>query len=143
MNRTSIIAADTLPSVIAQTVDSITVDSLSNLVVQEPATNDTIVNDTAKSIRRIELPHYDMSEFTPDKPTTEADNEKKWSLELAYAGRLNEQNRYNQPFIYKPYNINGVILLPMPLDLVLFIILQATLTTGRITLFIWQTILML
>ena len=107
VNRTSIIAADTLPSVIAQTVDSITVDSLSNLVVQEPATNDTIVNDTAKSIRRIELPHYDMSEFTPDKPITEADNEKKWSLELAYAGRLNEQNRYDQPFIYKPYNING------------------------------------
>ena len=44
-----------------------------------------------------------MAELFPEEPTVNANSEKKWSLELAYAGQFDEQNRYNQPFSYKPY----------------------------------------
>jgi RNA polymerase sigma-70 factor (ECF subfamily) len=82
---------------VAQTADTITVDTLSNIVAQEQAITDTVSNDTATIIREVELPH-----LFPDKPTISMNNDKKWSVQLAYAGQFDEQNRYNQPFSYKP-----------------------------------------
>ena len=82
---------------VAQTADTITVDTLSNIVAQAQTITDTVSSDTAKIIREVELPH-----LFPDEPTISMSNEKKWSLQLAYAGQFDEQNRYNQPFSYKP-----------------------------------------
>ena len=65
------------------------------------AQTDTISSDTAKTMHRVELPHYDMAELFPDKPASDTNSEKKWSLQLAYAGQFDELNRYNQPFSYK------------------------------------------
>ena len=82
---------------VAQTADTITVDTLTNIVAQEQTITDTISSDTAKIIREVELPH-----LFPDEPTISINNDKKWSLQLAYAGQFDEQNRYNQPFSFKP-----------------------------------------
>ena len=89
VQRATVIVADTLQSEIAQV----------NIVAQEQSMTDTMSNDTAKMIRKVELPHYDVAEQLPNNPTDKA---KKWSLELAYAGQFDEQNRYYQPFSYKP-----------------------------------------
>ena len=64
---------------------------------------DTIANDTIKAVRKMEIPHYDIADIFPDKQVTGTNGEKRWALELAYAGQFDEQNRYNQPFTYKPY----------------------------------------
>lgn len=101
VQRATTIATETLPSQIAQAVDSIMVDTLSNMVAQEQAVNDTISNDTTKAIRKVELPQYDIANLFPEKPTITTNN-KKWSVQLAYAGQFDEQNRYNQQFSYKP-----------------------------------------
>ena len=89
VHRTTVIAPDTLQSVIAQAVDSVT--------------SDTIATDTTEIIRKMEIPHYDMANFFPDRPVNDTSRPQRWTLELAYAGQLDEQNRYNQPFSYKPY----------------------------------------
>ena len=102
VHRTTVIGIDTLQSVIAQAVDSVTSDTLSNIIAQEQIIPDTIATDTTETIRKAEIRHYDMAELFPEKPTISTINDKKWSLELAYAGQLDEQNRYNQPFSYKP-----------------------------------------
>ena len=101
--RTTVIAPDTLQSVIAQTVDSVTSDTLSNIIAQEQTIPDSIATDTTKAMRKVELPQYDIADLFPEKPTISMNNDKKWSLQLAYAGQFDEQNRYNQPFTYKPY----------------------------------------
>ncbi len=93
---------DTLQSVIAQALDSIMPDSLANMVAQEQTLTDTISGDTTKVKHNVELPHNDIADLFPEKPTVNTNSEKKWSLELAYAGQFDEQNRYNQPFSYKP-----------------------------------------
>ena len=72
------------------------------MIAQEQIIPDTIATDTTKAIRKVEIPHYDMAELFPEEPTVNTNSEKKWSLELAYAGQFDEQNRYNQPFSYKP-----------------------------------------
>ena len=100
--RTTIIAADTLQPSMAHTANSLTADSLSDIAAQEQVKADTASTDTAKMIRKTVMPIYDMAELLPHKPATDTHNEKAWSLELAYAGQLDEQNLYNQPFSYKP-----------------------------------------
>ena len=102
VHRVSVIDADTLQQGVAQTADSIMVDTLSNMIAQEPAVTDTIPNDTTTMSDKIDLLPYDMAERFPDKPATGPHKERRWSLELAYAGQFDEQNRYNQPFSYKP-----------------------------------------
>ena len=92
-------ATDTPYLVVAQTADS---DTLSNMTAQERTITDTISNDTTKAIHKVELPQYDIADLFPDKPTIGTNNDRKWSLQLAYAGQFDEQNRYNQPFSYKP-----------------------------------------
>jgi RNA polymerase sigma-70 factor (ECF subfamily) len=101
-HRTTVIATDTLQSVIGQAVDSITSDTLSNIIAQEQIVTDTIATDTTKTIHKIELPHHDMTELFSDEPTINTNKDKKWSLELAYTMQFDEQKRYNQPFSYKP-----------------------------------------
>ena len=98
VHHPTIISSDTLQPVIAQMVDSVRSDTLFNIIAQEHIVPDTTSTDTTETIRKVEIPHYDITELQYEKPSTG----KKWSLELAYAGQFDEQNRYNQPFIYKP-----------------------------------------
>ena len=95
-------SVDTLRSVIAQVSDSVASDTLSNLVVSEPIIPDSSKADTSTLIRSGELLQYDMAGLLPDSPDAGVKNGGKWFFELAYAGQLDEQNRYNQPFSYKP-----------------------------------------
>ena len=101
VQRTTVIGLDTLQSVIAQTVDSATSDILF-VIAKEQMITDTIATDTTKAIRKMEIPQYNMADLFLEKPTISTNNDKKWSLELAYAGQFDEQNHYNQPFSYKP-----------------------------------------
>ena len=95
--RTTFIATDTLQSVIAQAVDSVTSDTLLNIIAQEQVVTDTIAADTTKKIRREETPHYDIADLFPQKPTIGIHRLKKWSVDLAYVGGFGEQN-YNRPY---------------------------------------------
>ena len=102
VHRTTVIATDTPQAVIAQAVDSVTSDTLSIIIAREQMETDSIANDTIKAVRKMEIPHYDIVDLFPEKPTVSTDPDTKWSLQLVYAGQLDEQNRYNQPFSYKP-----------------------------------------
>ena len=102
VHRTTVIASGTLQSVIAQVVDSVMSDTLSHIIAQEQISPDTTATDTTETKRKAGIPHYDIADLFPEKPTVSTNSEKKWSLELAYAGQFDEQNRYNQPFSYKP-----------------------------------------
>jgi len=95
--RTTFIATDTLQSVIAQAVDSVTSDTLLNIIAQEQMVTDTITTDTTKNIRREETPHFDIADLFPDKPTICTSRQRKWSVDLAYTGGFGEQN-YNRPY---------------------------------------------
>ena len=78
-------------------------DTLSIIIAQEQIISDTTATDTTEAILKVEIPQYELADLFHDKPTVSTNNNKKWSLELAYAGQFDEQNRYNQPFSYKPY----------------------------------------
>ena len=82
VHRTTVSATDTLQSVIAQAVDSVTSDTLSNIIAQEQIIPDTIATDTTKAIRKVEIPHYDITDLRHDK----SKNRNDWHLALAYAG---------------------------------------------------------
>ena len=101
-HRATVIVSNTLQSVIAQAVDSVTSDTLFNIIAQEQTILDTIATDTTKAIRKVEIPQHNMADLFLDKPTISINSDRKWSIELAYAGQFDEQNHYNQPFIYKP-----------------------------------------
>ena len=93
---------DTLHPVIAQALDSIMPDTLTNMIAQEQTIPDTIQSDTIHIVEKQDLPHYDITDLFPDKPTTRPHSNQRWSIDLAYAGGMGEQSQYNQPFIYKP-----------------------------------------
>lgn len=99
VHRTTFIATDTLQSVIAQTVDSVTSDTLYNFIAQEQMVTDTIGTDTTKAIRKVELPHYDIADLFPDKPAIGTSRQRKWSVDLAYTRGFGEQN-YNRPYSF-------------------------------------------
>ena len=82
VHRTTVIVPDTLQSVIAQAVDSVTSDTLSNMIAQEQIIPETIATDTTKAIRKVEIPHYDITDLRHDK----SKNRNDWHLALAYAG---------------------------------------------------------
>ena len=82
VHRTAVIATDTLQSVIAQAMDSVTSDTLYNIIAQEQTIPDTIATDTTKAIRKVEIPHYDITDLRHDK----SKNRNDWHLALAYAG---------------------------------------------------------
>ena len=102
VHRATAIASNILQPVIAQAVDSVTSDTLFNIIAQEQTILDTIATDTTKAIRKVEIPQHNMADLFLDKPTISINSDRKWSIELAYAGQFDEQNHYNQPFIYKP-----------------------------------------
>ena len=97
VHRTTVIATDTLQSVIAQAVDSVVSDTLSNMIAQEQIIPDTIATDTTETKRKAEIPHYDVADLFPQKPTKGIHRLKKWSVDLAYVGSFGEQN-YNRPY---------------------------------------------
>ena len=88
---------DTPKSVIAQAVDSVVSDTLSNMIAQEQIIPDTIATDTTETKRKAEIPHYDVADLFPQKPTKGIHRLKKWSVDLAYVGSFGEQN-YNRPY---------------------------------------------
>ena len=82
VHSSTVIGLDTIQSVIAQAVDSVTSDTLSNIIAQEQIIPDTIATDTTKAIRKAEIPHYDITDLRHDK----SKNRNDWHLALAYAG---------------------------------------------------------
>ena len=94
---------NTLQPVIAQALDSIMPDSLANTIAQEQTIPDTIKNneqaDTTHIIDKPNLPHYDITDLFPDKPVTRPHSNQKWSIDLAYAGGMGEQN-FNRPYSF-------------------------------------------
>jgi RNA polymerase sigma-70 factor (ECF subfamily) len=87
---------DTLQPVITQALDSIMPDSLTNMIVQEQSTTDSITNkeqaDTTHIIDKQNLPHYNIADLFLDKPVTSPKNKQRWSIDLAYLGGMGEQN---------------------------------------------------
>ena len=98
VHRTSVTSSDSLQSVIVQAVDSVTSDTLLfNIIAQEQMVTDTIATDTTKAIRKVEIPHYDISDLFPSKPAFVTTRQQKWSVELAYVGGFGKKN-YNRPY---------------------------------------------
>ena len=77
-------------------------DTLSNTMAQEQATPDSIAADTTRTTHKVELLHADIADLPPVKPSIDTSNGQRWSLQLAYAGQLDEQSRYHQPYTYCP-----------------------------------------
>jgi RNA polymerase sigma-70 factor (ECF subfamily) len=101
--------SDTLQSAMAQAADSVMVDSLSNIIAQEDVITDTIKSeeqtDTVQTIRKTEMPQYEITNWNPERVTTS--HTPKWSLELAYSGQFDKWNSYNQPYTYEPKSLPG------------------------------------
>ena len=95
--HSTIITIDSLPMEITQATDSATADTLFNMVAQGQANTDTILNDTAKTMHEVEIPHDNIADLSPEKPATSIRRLQKWSVDLAYAGGFGEQN-YNRPY---------------------------------------------
>ena len=92
----TIISSDTLQSVIAQAVDSVTSDTLSNTIAQEQIIPDTTTTDTT---HKMEIPHYDIADLFPNKPVIGTSHQNRWSIDLAYVGGMGEQN-FNRPYSF-------------------------------------------
>ena len=94
---------DTLQPIIAQALDSIMPDTLTNMIAQEQTTPDNIRNneqvDTTHIIDKPNLPHYNIADLFPDNPVTRTRNEQRWSIDLAYSGGMGEQN-INRPYSF-------------------------------------------
>ena len=92
---------DTLQPVMAQALDSMMPDSLTNMIAQEQTTPDSIQNDeqadTTHIIEKQNLPHYDITDLFPDKRVMRLHKKQRWSIDLAYVGGFGEQN-YNRPY---------------------------------------------
>ena len=96
VHRTTVIVPDTLQSVIAQAVDSVTSDTLSNMIAQEQIIPDTTTTDTT---HKMEIPHYDIADLFPNKPVIGTSHQNRWSIDLAYVGGMGEQN-FNRPYSF-------------------------------------------
>ena len=96
VHRTTVIVPDTLQSVIAQAVDSVTFDTLSNMIAQEQIIPDTTTTDTT---HKMEIPHYDIADLFPNKPVIGTSHQNRWSIDLAYVGGMGEQN-FNRPYSF-------------------------------------------
>ncbi len=78
--------------VFTQAIDSIMPDTLSNMMAQEQTIPDSIATDSTSTIQKIETPHHDIADLFPDKSVIRPHNKQNWSIELAYAGGMGEQN---------------------------------------------------
>ena len=75
-----------------QAIDSIMPDTLSNMMAQEQTIPDSMATDSVSTIQNIETPHHDIADLFPDKSVIRPRNKQNWSIELAYAGGMGEQN---------------------------------------------------
>ena len=96
VHRATFIATDALQSAIAQAADSITADTLSNIIAQEQIIPDTTTTDTT---HKMEIPHYDIADLFPNKPVIGTSHQNRWSIDLAYVGGMGEQN-FNRPYSF-------------------------------------------
>ena len=78
--------------VFIQAIDSIMPDTLSNMMAQEQTIPDSVATDSISTIQKIETPHHDITDLFPDKSVIRPHNKQNWSIELAYAGGMGEQN---------------------------------------------------
>ena len=88
-----VIVADTMLMAVAKSVDSIQSDTLPNMLVEETVIADTISTDSTGDMRNDEQIHYDMTDLLPDKAVDNTNKLNNWSLQLAYAGQLDELER--------------------------------------------------
>lgn len=77
---------------LTQAIDSIMPDTLSNMMAQEQTIPDSVATDSISTIQKIETPHHDIADLFPDKSVIRPRNKQNWSIELAYAGGMGEQN---------------------------------------------------
>jgi len=88
--------------VFIQAIDSIMPDTLSNMMAQEQTIPDSVATDSISTIPKIETPHHDITDLFPDKSVIRPHNKQNWSIELAYAGGMGEQNTS------RPYGFTGM-----------------------------------
>ena len=88
--------------VFIQAIDSIMPDTLSNMMAQEQTIPDSVATDSISTIQKIETPHHDIADLFPDKSVIRPHNKQNWSVELAYAGGMGEQNTS------RPYGFTGM-----------------------------------
>ena len=88
--------------VFIQAIDSIMPDTLSNMMAQEQTIPDSVATDSISTIQKIETPHHDITDLFPDKSVIRPHNKQNWSIELAYAGGMGEQNTS------RPYGFTGM-----------------------------------
>lgn len=88
--------------VFIQAIDSIMPDTLSNMMAQEQTIPDSVATDSISTIQKIETPHHDIADLFPDKSVIRPHNKQNWSIELAYAGGMGEQNTS------RPYGFTGM-----------------------------------
>ena len=90
------ISKDTLQPVVAEVIDTVKPDTLTNMMAQEQTIPDSTQNleqaDTTHIREKLNLPHYDTANLFPDKPVASSHNKHRWSIDLAYAGGIGEQN---------------------------------------------------
>lgn len=87
--------------VFVQTIDSVTFDTVSNLIVQTvevpDSTSDKEPTDTTQSIIKVEIPHYDIAHLTLEKP-----KHHNMHLAIAYAGVPSSNLIRNANFMTMP-----------------------------------------
>ncbi|MBQ6186704.1 MAG: sigma-70 family RNA polymerase sigma factor [Prevotella sp.] len=88
--------------VFIQAIDSIMPDTLSNMMAQEQTIPDSVATDSISTIQKIETPHHDITDLFPNKSVIRPHNKQNWSIELAYAGGMGEQNTS------RPYGFTGM-----------------------------------
>ena len=78
-------------------IEPVISDTLTDVIAQETITVDTLhdnqLRDTVQLSPKMETPYYDFADIFPDKSVISSDKTKthKWSLGVAYTGRLTEQ----------------------------------------------------
>ncbi|MBR0534623.1 MAG: sigma-70 family RNA polymerase sigma factor [Bacteroidales bacterium] len=98
VHHTTVVAADTLQSAMAQVVDSVASDTLS-IILQGQTIPDSTATDSTKAIRNVTIPHYDIADISPGNPAKGTSRQQKWSVEIAYVGGFGEQY-YNRPYSF-------------------------------------------
>ena len=93
--------------VFIQAIDSIMPDTLSNMMAQEQTIPDSVATDSISTIQKIETPHHDIADLFPDKSVIRPHNKQNWSIDLAYAGGMGEQNT-NRPYGFTGMQITDI-----------------------------------
>ena len=94
------------PAAIARSADSVVSDTLQFITVQEQADRGACLTDSLLP-QQLRLQHNQTAQMFPDESATGNVAEQKWSLELAYAGKYDQLNRQNEPYMFKPALPNG------------------------------------